>query len=193
MIVMGPTLVFGVSGVGKTSACEAYVAHHPDTLFVSASSLLKLAKQTTGEALRTARAEEIVDNQTLLVAALEAFRRGREKQPILIDAHGVIDNDTEYVRVPVSVIQALGPGRLILLQAPATAVAERRSAAVRKRPQRSVEAIAREIEAEHAAVQSYAEALGLDLVIVEVGSDFSFDGLLDEAARPRIAGSEPSS
>jgi adenylate kinase len=180
---VGPILVFGVSGVGKTSACEAYVARHPDTLFVSASTLLKNAKQTTVEALRTAGAGEIVDNQSLLAGALARFRSGRERQPVLIDAHGVIDNDAEYVQVPLSAIEALAPERLILLEAPAIAVAKRRATAVRKRPQRSVEAINAEIEAERSAVQSYATALGLELTIINVGADFSYGALLDEAVQ----------
>lgn len=182
-MALGPILVFGVSGVGKTSACEAYVARHPNTLFVSASSLLKAVKQTTGEVLRTAGAGEIIANQSLVASALATFRRGRDDQPILIDAHGVIDNGAEYVRVPLSAIEALAPERLILLEAPAIVVAERRATAVRKRPERSVEAITREIEAERSAVRSYAAALGLDLTVMEVGGDFSFDGLLDEAVR----------
>lgn len=172
-------LVFGVSGVGKTHACADYVARHPDTLFVSASSLLKAATAESGEALRTASPANIRNNQVLLAGALAAFRAGREALPILIDAHGVIDNDREFVRIPLSAVRSLSPDRLILLEAAPALVAERRVTAARLRPQRTIEAIVREIAAERDAVKSYARALDLDLAIAEVVPGFKLDTLLE--------------
>jgi adenylate kinase len=173
------TLVFGVSGVGKTSACEAYVLSHPQTLFVSASSLLKSTKRMSGEALRTARREEIIDNQALLARALAEFRCGREARPILIDAHGVIDNDDELVSVPVSAIRALEPDRLVLLDATPELVSARRASDPRKRPDRAVEAIARELAAERRTVKAYAEELGVDLAVADLNDGVSLEKLLD--------------
>jgi adenylate kinase len=171
-------LVFGVPGVGKTTACQAYVGRHPETLFISASSLLKAAHQTSGEALRTAGAAEIVSNQQLLGAALAAFRKGREDRPVLIDAHAVIDNDQELVRVPVETIGSLVPDRLILLEAAACTVAQRRLADLRRRPVRNLKLISDELAAERATVESYAEALGLTLLVADVKPDFRLDALL---------------
>lgn len=176
----GCVLVFGISGVGKTHACADYAARHPDTLFVSASSLLKAATAESGEALRTASPSEIRNNQARLAGALAAFRAGREALPILIDAHGVIDNDSEFVRIPLSAIRSLSPDRLILLEAPPALVAERRAADARPRPQRPIEAIVREIAAERDAVKGYARALDLDLAIAEVLPGFRLDTLLRE-------------
>ncbi|NWK99179.1 hypothetical protein DM806_26675 [Sphingobium lactosutens] len=173
------TLVFGVSGVGKTSACKAYVATHPDTLFVSASDLLRAARQSSAEALRTAPADRVVENQSLLASALSAFRAGREDSPILIDAHGVIDNDRELVRVPVSAIAPLAPDQLILLEAPAEEVAARRASAERPRPVRNLDAIVKEIATEREVVSGFASALNLHLVIAEAGIGFTLDALLD--------------
>lgn len=172
-------LVFGVSGVGKTYACADYAARHPDTLFVSASSLLEAAIAESREALRTASPTKIRNNQARLAGALDAFRAGREALPILIDAHGVIDNDNEFVRIPLSAIQSLTPDRMILLEAAPELVAERRAADSRPRPQRPIEAIAREIAAERDAVKSYARALDLELAIAEVAPGFRLDTLLD--------------
>lgn len=174
-------LVFGVSGVGKTYACADYSARHPDTLFVSASSLLKTATADSDEALRTASPDKIRNNQALLAGALAAFRAGREALPILIDAHGVIDNDSEFVRIPLSAVRSLSPDRLILLEAAPALVAQRRAADVRLRPQRPIEAIIREIAAEREAVKSYAHALDLDLAIAEVVPGFRLDPLLEGA------------
>jgi adenylate kinase len=174
-------LVFGVSGVGKTHACADYAARHPDTLFVSASSLLKAATAASGEALRTASAAQIRRNQARLAGALAAFRAGREALPVLIDAHGVIDNDSAFVRIPLSAIRSLSPDRLILLEAAPAMIAERRAADARSRPQRPIEAIVREIAAERAAVKSYARALDLNLAIGEVGPGFRLDALMEAA------------
>jgi adenylate kinase len=178
---MGPcALVFGVSGVGKTHACADYAARHPGTLFVSASSLLKAATTASGEALRTASAPVIRHNQTRLANALAGYRAGREDLPILIDAHGVIDNDEELVRIPLTAIQSLAPDILILLEAPPERVEAHRASDARPRPLRSIEAISREIEAERAAVSDYAIALGLDLLVAEVKSGFRLDDLLKD-------------
>jgi len=165
--------------VGKTRACADYAARHPGTLFVSASSLLKSATTESAETLRTAIPAKIRSNQALLGSALAAFRAGREAQPILIDAHGVIDNDSEFVRIPLSAVRSLTPDRLILLEAPPEIVAERRTADTRQRPQRNVEAIILEIMAERDAVKSYASALDLDLTIAEVLPGFRLDTLLE--------------
>lgn len=173
------TLVFGVSGVGKTTACKAYIARYPQTLFTSASSLLKTARQTSGEALRKAGAAEIASNQLLLGKALAAFRQGREHQPVLIDAHAVIDNDRELVRVPLQAIQSLAPDRLILLEAAVETVAERRLSDIRPRPVRSLKMISDELVAERSTVESYADALGLALLVADAGSGFRLDALLN--------------
>lgn len=178
---MGPcALVFGVSGVGKTRACADYAARHPDTLFVSASSLLKAATAESGEALRTASAAVIKHNQMRLADALADYRAGREHLPILIDAHGVIDNDEEFVRIPLAAIQSLAPDILILLEAPPERVTAHRASDARPRPIRSPEAISHEIEAERAAVSDYAAALGLDLLVAEVKPGFRLDDLLKD-------------
>jgi adenylate kinase len=186
-VTPGCVLVFGVSGVGKSSACRRYVADHPETLFVSASSLLKQARQQTAEALRTAAPEAIIDNQALLASAFAAYRAGREAQPILVDAHGVIDNDRDLVRLPASAIAAFRPDRLVLLEATPEETAARRDADVRPRPSRSLSAIAEEIAAERAAVEGFAAVLGLPLLRGAVGPNFRLDALLDAPAASRSA------
>ena len=183
-MTIGPILVFGVSGVGKTSACEAFVSRNPDVLFVSASSLLSAAKRSTPEVLRTASAADIAANQDALAGALAEFRRGRGHRPVLVDAHGVIDNDVGYVRVPLSVIEGLRPEKLVLIEAPAPVVAERRARASRRRPARTVEQIRAEIDAERSAVQHYATELNLNLNIVRSDLGISPEGILDAAIRP---------
>lgn len=171
-------LVFGVSGVGKTTACLDYAGRHPDVQFISASTLLKEAKAATSEELRTAGRKQIIDNQSLLPIAFERYRRERKDQTILLDAHAVIDNDRTLVAVPSSVISALQPSRLILLEAPPIEIAARRSGDKRQRPLRDLDAIAYEINAERAAVAAYGEELGLSVTVATVGQDFQLDDVL---------------
>ncbi|WP_168355810.1 ATP-binding protein [Sphingomonas gei] len=171
-------LVFGVSGVGKTTACENYVARHPGFLFVSASALLKSIQAASAEELRTAKREQIIENQALLPDALKRYRLGRRNHRILLDAHAVIDNDRALVEVPVSVIGALEPTLLVLLEATPAEIAKRRSADARPRPLRDLQAIAREITAERTAVEAYGVQLGLDVAVATVGPHFSLDDIL---------------
>lgn len=172
-------LVFGVSGVGKTTACLDYAGRHPGIHFVSASTLLREAKAATSEELRTAGREQIIDNQSLLLTAFERYRRERDGQTILLDAHAVIDNDHTFVTVPTSVISALQPSRLVLLEALPIEIAARRSGDKRQRPLRNLDAIAYEINAERAAVAAYGEELGLSVTVAIVGQDFQLDDVLD--------------
>lgn len=178
---MGPCcLVFGVSGVGKTSACSAFTQRHPNWLFVSASTLLKAAKGATGERLRTADSQSIVDNQLVLADAVRQFRSGRVERPMLLDAHAVIDNDRELVRVPVEVIRALQPSLFVLLEAPAQVVLERRLADTRQRPVRDVASIERELAAERSAVADYSVDVGVELLKANVTSDFVLESVFKE-------------
>lgn len=162
----GPTvgaclLVFGVSGVGKTSACQAFVARHPEFLYFRASQLLSEALAATPDELRTASAERIEANQELLGHGLAARRAPQLQRPVLVDVHGVIDNDRELVQVPVRTVQSLAPDGLILLENTPDVVAARRRHDPRPRPERTLEQLAQELAAERAAVEQYARALNV--------------------------------
>jgi adenylate kinase len=93
----GTVVVFGISGVGKSTACASYVLRHPTVLHTSAGALLQEAKNIESSALRIQDPQTILQNQNLLGDALTRFRLGREGADLLIDAHSVIDNDHELV------------------------------------------------------------------------------------------------
>jgi adenylate kinase len=181
--------VFGISGVGKTSACETFIARHPEWLYVRASALMSEALTATPEALRTASAERITANQAVLGDRLHARRADQLDRPILVDVHGVIDNDRELVRVPLATVASLDPDGLILLEAPAHVVAARRQGDARARPRRTVPELIHEIAAEHEAVRAFAEALRLPLESASVSDDFRLDAsvarLLTRIRQPR--------
>ena len=176
-------LVFGVSGVGKTSSCADYVARHPEWLHLRASALLSGATGESAEALRTSSYETIRGNQQLLGAALERARSGREAAPILIDAHAAIDNDSDLVPVPIDSVASLHCDGMILLELPTDTLAARRANANRPRPARSKLALDLEASLEADTVRSYAVALNIPLVCAKVGDAFRLDSLIDEIIR----------
>jgi len=168
-------LVFGVAGVGKTTACEAFANKHPEFLYYRASALLSAARGISTEALRTSKSHEIERNQELLVKQLEARRRKHPARPFLIDAHAVIDNDHQLVRVPVEIVASMKPTGMILLEATPETIVARRRRDPRTRPQRAVEAIAREIATERETVLSYVAELDLPLEVGLVTDEFVLD------------------
>lgn len=173
-------LVFGVSGVGKTSSCEDYVRQHPEWLYLRASALLSTATGETPETLRTQTAGAIRSNQNLLGRALSAARADQQYRPVLLDAHAVIDNDKTLVEVPIAVVSDLGADGMILLEATPEDIALRRSRGLRPRPTRSIEELGREIAAESRIVDAYARKLNIPLASAVVGADFSLDPLIDK-------------
>lgn len=178
-------LVFGLSGVGKTTACMDFVRRHPDWQYLRASALLSDATGKDPEMLRTAEKSVIRDNQRLLGDAFDRARAPRAGAPVLVDAHAVIDNDSDLVTVPVEVVGSLNPSGLILLELPAESLAERRGSGDRQRPDRPVDALAREAQLEAAAVSRYALVLDVPLAQATVDSAFTLDRLIDELIRPR--------
>lgn len=182
-------IVFGISGVGKTTECEAYIGQHPDWMHVSASQLLREATNVSNEDLRTASADGIRANQQLLGEMLTKHRLGRESRPILIDAHAVIDNDRQLVRVPIEAVRSLSPDGMILLEAPASLIAQRRLTG-RHRPQRSIADIRRELSAERQTVRRYAKELRVPLQEGEATGSLTLDRLLKAIVKDAPFGSD---
>jgi len=158
-------MVFGISGVGKTTACLAYVTAHPDYLYDRASAILQKAHGIPVEALRTGTPSSVIENQAVLPPAVRALRKAEPSRTILLDSHAVIDNDAVFVEVPLHIIAALEPDGFILLEAAPATIKQRREESSRPRPPRSVVQIGDEARAERKAVASYAKALGKPLII----------------------------
>ncbi|WP_164523271.1 AAA family ATPase [Sphingomonas koreensis] len=179
-------LVFGVSGVGKTVSCEDYVSRHPEWLYLRASALLAEITGETPESLRTETAGSIKSNQNLLGEALRAARAKQGQRSILLDAHAIIDNDKALVEVPLEAVADLGADAMILLEASAQDLAQRRAQAHRRRPARSIDQLTREIAAESQTVAGYARKLKIPLASAIVGASFSLDPIIDKLA-PKLA------
>lgn len=171
-------LVFGISGVGKTASCEAFIVSHPEFFYVRASALLTEALATTAETLRTGSARQIEKNQAVLGERLGRLRANQPARSVLVDVHAVIDNDVELVKIPLTTIESLEPDGLILLEAQPEIVAARRKNDLRSRPERSVNDLDRELAAERAAVTEFGAALRLPVEIADVPDGFRLDGVI---------------
>jgi len=136
--------LFGISGSGKTHLARRIVEMRPEMLRVSASTLLKSAHRTTGERLRTANAERVVDNQKALASALHEWRDARGLHPVLLEAHALIDNDRELVEVPFEVIRAIDLAAILSIEADPVEIAERRRRDDRNRPIRTIDELGRQ-------------------------------------------------
>jgi adenylate kinase len=176
-------LVFGVSGVGKTSSCKAYVEQHPDFLYVRVSELLSRAVRIPADQLRGLAATKALANQKLIEPELSAFRSGQWHRPVLVDSHAVVDTEQGLMEVPVEVVAALSPAGLVLLEAPVTEVLARRTKSDRTYPVRCPAEVEAEIKAERAAVLHYAASLKIRLEIGTNSGVPSFEEVLEVLLR----------
>lgn len=182
----GTLLIFGISGVGKSTACKSYVARHPTVLLTSAGALLQDAMTTDSALLRTEAANRILLNQELLGSALERFRLGRESASILVEAHSVIDNDQELVEVPTDTVSAMRPDGMILLESDAATVKEQREHDTRARPTRNIEELNTHMKIAREACEKYATELRIPLEIGTVTHDVAaLDALINRIATRR--------
>jgi len=162
--------VFGISGVGKTTLVKRFVKNHPSYLHLQASALLRTAKATTSEALRSAPAAEIRDNQDILVTAFHTARLDAPERPVIFDGHSLIDGDAGLVIIPTDVIARLDPVRLIFVYDEPRLIHQRRiSDTSRRRPTRSIEQLAEQQAVAFIACQRYAASLDLPLDSVLAG------------------------
>lgn len=168
-------IVFGVSGVGKTTACLDYVARHPRYLLLSASSLISGATGATLKSLRTASAQQLLANQDILQLAVENELRKQGGSSFILDGQCVLDNGSEVVILPTEAIRPFRPTGLILLEASAADIADRRSQDSRQRPFRTIKELSEQLAMNRDAVRDYAIHLEIPFVLAEAKGAFSLD------------------
>jgi len=168
-------LIFGISGVGKSTNCRRFTQRHPNCLYFSASELLSTTMNADREKLRKSSPHSILENQKLLGSAFNELRKIYPNRPALVDAHAIIYNDFNYVHIPTEVVRGLNPTALILLEAPSALVASRRRAGHLQRPKRTEQELEEEARLEKQATLRYADELSLP---VEIGST-EFEDVLE--------------
>lgn len=161
--------MFGLSGVGKGWLAGQLRSARPDVLHLEASALMRAAMSTSAEALRTASADAVQDNQASLVAAFAAARAPHAGRPVLFDGHSVIDNDQELVEIPVAAIAGLGVDAVVFVSGDPHDIRRRRLGDTRARPDRSPATLAHHQERARAIAMTYASDLGVAFCEIRAG------------------------
>lgn len=172
--------VFGISGVGKTTACKAFVERNPRFCYISASEVLRRASGLSIESLRLLSRADIQANQLLLARALPSEMSGCAEQFVLVDAQNVIDNGIELVEVPITIVEPLEPRGIILLEAQPNVVWERRKNDIRSRPVRTPEEIEVQMRLIRSVTHEYGAKLQIPIAIREVIPGFQLDEIVYE-------------
>ncbi|MCO5085187.1 MAG: ATP-binding protein [Rhizobiaceae bacterium] len=155
-------IVFGVSGVGKTTVCAEYASGNDDVVHFSASALLRLHRETAG----TRSTNEVIQDQHVLVDMVNVIRSETPVSLMLLDAHSLVYVGGHEVIIPADVIAAMKPDGLIFFKASGETISERR---LSRGDTRNV--VPQEIEKSQTnalrAAESYAELLPCRLLVID--------------------------
>lgn len=116
-------IVFGISGVGKTTVCSQYAQTRDYVRHYSASKLIELHRSTAAGRSR----DQMLLDQLKLVEIVKSKRCDDSEHLILLDAHSLIVVQNEEVIVPTAIIAAMKPDGMIFLWASPEELAARRS------------------------------------------------------------------
>lgn len=164
-------IVFGVSGIGKTTVCREYALSHPEFRHLTASELIRKASGTTIERLRTASSDQILRNQPVLAAALNEEVKASPDKKVILDGQCIIDNGREIIVIPDEMVASLRPTGFLLLEATPYKILERRAKSARLWPNRSAEQILSQLEMNRVAVKRYSANLRVPFVVVDANDD----------------------
>ncbi|MBA9068734.1 adenylate kinase [Methylobacterium sp. RAS18] len=156
---MSTFLVFGISGVGKTTRCANFCAKHTNFLHIQASKILQQSRNSTSETLRTSPKYKIEENQSILVTKFLEIRNQNLEKSFLIDAHCVIDSDREYIYIPPHVFSGFLPDRFFVLESDPKSIALQRNADPRQRPNRAPD----ELDEYQTVASNYAKFIASEL------------------------------
>ncbi|WP_091950882.1 AAA family ATPase [Methylorubrum salsuginis] len=183
----GPLVVLlGISGVGKSFLVQKISERRSDLLCISAGTLLRDALKADPEQLRTSNRNVILSNQLLLADAVRRARSGRLQQTVLLEAHSIIDNDTELIEVPLEVIRALEIAGIILVEDHVTHIKRKRKTDTRFRPDRCLRELKDQQQQSSDAATRYSIALNVPIQKVlsgDVENTLDFICRLEKSSR----------
>lgn len=148
----------GVHGVGKTFLGKP-ASSVLGLQYATASSLIKAGLNDEENWLEDKRTSDIDKNQEILISSVSKL--SDSNNPLILDGHFVLKNEQgNLVALPSSVFQRLGVSSVILMEAPASVIAERLTA--RKAPQ-SLDDIEELASAERKNAESMCRELNIPL------------------------------
>ena len=114
----------GVHGVGKTFLGKP-ASSVLGLQYATASSLIKAGLNDEENWLEDKRTSDVDKNQEILISSVFKLIRD-SNNPLILDGHFVLRNQQGHlVELPSSVFQRLGVSSVILIEAPASVIAER--------------------------------------------------------------------
>ena len=167
-----------MSGVGKTTLINGFIAEHPEVVRISGGDLLLIGKSLEPkdyDFLRLSKMDEILHNQDLIVSGLRKYRDSNPFSQVLFDGHSAVSNDEEVVEVPSYVIAGLELVGIVFVEDDAAAiVARRRSDTTRQRAFPSLDLVEREQTIARRACERYSHELGIAVLRVRSGMPVVF-------------------
>ncbi len=172
-------LIFGVSGVGKSTLISNFVSSHKEWSHLQAGTLLKESLKFDRDELRLVSGGEIRSNQDVLVHSFRQKIESDNLTHVLFDGHSVINNGTSIVKIPLEVIKAFEASAIIFIEAsPEEIIIRREKDKTRKRAILSAE----DIRDEQAIALIYsgetAESLGIAFYKINSGEAPEFEKII---------------
>jgi len=164
------TVVFGVSGVGKTTACANLAQRRPNFRHITASQLIDRGRLATS---RTA--DQVYATQ---VEIIERLRDIRESEPrrIILDGHCVIRLATGLYQLPSNFIAEIAPAMIILIEADPETIQKRRTERTSGVETETLDGIAQEVCLTRETCLAYHRDLSIPLrVLNSKGDDIADD------------------
>lgn len=174
-------LIFGISGVGKTTIINKYISKRIGVLCVSASGLLKeYYNINSSDGLRKLPSGNILENQYIICEQFSNYLQNQNGATVIFDGHNIIDNDSGIFVVPLDIAKKLSPDIIVTIYAPEEKILEQRIRdTLRVRPVRNLGQLKSQIDLSIKVSEEYAEALGIRHVRIRSDDFGSLSNELD--------------
>lgn len=177
-------LVFGLSGVGKSTLIHEFLENRNDFIRVSGGSLIDCNKKTEHrDELRTLAPCEILENQKQLIKNFSSIKKELCNKHIVFDGHCIIKNGASITEVPVDIIKNLFPNIIIFVEGTAEEIIERRKKDS-TRPNREIETAAQIEEGillQKSICSKYSSELGVPLKVIYASEIDKFAEIISDA------------
>lgn len=174
--------IFGISGVGKSTLINYFIKNSPEWTHLQAGQLIKAElKNIDHDKLRLEGNEAILKNQYLMIDAFWREIDTKQLSKVIFDGHSIIDTGRDILDIPVDVIQALKPDKLVFIKvAPSTVLTRRTNDNSRDRPVLLEEQIEDQQNRALRQVEIYSAALSVPVEILENPEQSGLSSIMDK-------------
>lgn len=167
--------VFGISGVGKTTLIKDFIKNSEGWSHIQAGSLIKsVCSDMERDKLRLSGKELILSNQKLMVTAFWEQIKSENLSKVIFDGHSIIDMGEELLAIPIEVIEALKPTKIVFVKNDPSLILNRRlNDSSRDRPVLAEEDIIRHQDFALETAKSYGAFLDIPVVIIDGSNPLS--------------------